>query len=453
MGNSKNKETPIESVKDFIEHANKILKEYHKAVRKYFLFRGQEDSTWSVTTSAYRRLENTLGKDNFSEEYEINYNKKLIEDYEHEDFYKGNSSQIIKKNLGILAQLQHDGAATSLIDFTANSLVALWFACRNLPNQDGKVFILAINDSSLFDEIKEITRLEKYPVDNFKELGVHQSNELFNEKWIYWKPANINNRIVAQQSYFLIGRRELPEMKQITIPAESKNNILQELSVLHSIKETTLFPDAMGFAQANSVESSYDAESQDAQNERTIRLYDKKIETDPNVGIDYFHRGLAKYSLEDYRGFIEDFDMVIKYYPDFSTAYFNRAAGKRQIKNFIGAISDYNKTIELDPKNADAYNNRGYAKIALKDYKGAVDDVNKALKIDPQNKIFCSTRGEAYEKLYKKTKEEVYRRKAIVDYKKTTKFSDHSKLDEFQSKALKISEQGLKRLENNPQKN
>ena len=59
----------------------------------------------------------------------------------------------MEKDLSILAQLQHQGAATSLIDFSDNPLVALWFACKKNLNQDssnGKVFILSTGNESKF---------------------------------------------------------------------------------------------------------------------------------------------------------------------------------------------------------------------------------------------------------------------------------------------------------------
>ena len=462
MGNSKSKtkqiynqnsKSPIKSVKEFIERINQIREKYDSSVEEYFLFRGQENEEWSVKTSAYRRFENTLGKNDFSEEDEINYNIKLIEDYEHKDFNSNNLSQIIKTDFGALAQLQHDGAATSLIDFTTNSLVALWFACQKEHNRNGKVFILEKKDSSQFEEIKGLTQLKAYKMDDFRELGEYDLSGLLNDKkWVCWKPANINNRILAQQSYFIMGRRELPAMKEVTIARKSKRSILEELLVLHGIKETTLFPDAMGFAKANSVTSSYNAESQKDQNERTIRRYDKKIKAEPDNIISYFYRGLAKYSLGKYKSFIDDFNKVIKYYPHSTTAYYNRGFAKEKSGDVEGAILDYKQAFELDPQNADAYNNCGHLKITIKDYEGAVKDANRAIELDPQNSIFYSTRGEAYEKLYKKTKEAEDLEKAIADYKKSIELSDSGDLDEFQLKARKTSQNGLKRLENNPPK-
>ncbi|HEX3960260.1 MAG TPA: FRG domain-containing protein [Trebonia sp.] len=40
--------------------------------------------------------------------------------------------------LELLARLQHHGAATRLLDCSRNAFVALWFACRWEPEQDGR---------------------------------------------------------------------------------------------------------------------------------------------------------------------------------------------------------------------------------------------------------------------------------------------------------------------------
>jgi hypothetical protein len=39
--------------------------------------------------------------------------------------------------LELLARLRHHGAATRLLDCSRNAFVALWFACRWEPDQDG----------------------------------------------------------------------------------------------------------------------------------------------------------------------------------------------------------------------------------------------------------------------------------------------------------------------------
>ena len=48
----------------------------------------------------------------------------------------------------ILAQLQHYGCRTNLIDFTTDYLVALYFACAHSPEESGRVICLEIVDKN-----------------------------------------------------------------------------------------------------------------------------------------------------------------------------------------------------------------------------------------------------------------------------------------------------------------
>ena len=57
----------------------------------------------------------------------------------------------IIEDLEILAEFQHYGAATCLMDFTHNALVALWFACKKNSkdaSKDGKVVAVRPGDST-----------------------------------------------------------------------------------------------------------------------------------------------------------------------------------------------------------------------------------------------------------------------------------------------------------------
>ena len=395
---------PINTVKDFLERINEILKPETKKVSKV-LFRGQENKNWRVQTSAYVRLFNGEPKGiPASEEQELYYNIRLIQQFKHADFHGSNSSEIIKFDLGILAQLQHNGSATSLIDFSANPLVALWFACKTSSksdsnySNDGKVFVLSTDDELKFEEIDSFEKIEEYKVSIPDQLKNPQINGILNiSKFLYWKPAYLNKRIAAQQSYFLIGKRELPQMQKITISGNSKSKILKELSSVYGINEITLFPDLVGFAQANSIFSPYNQEEQNETQKfiyKTIILrMDKTIKINPKDFDACNKRGIAKYSLDDYPGAIDDFTEAIKSNSNYASAYNNRGYVKCKLKNYQEAIYDFKYAIEYGPNNVTYYGNLGFAKYglgqdkyelndyqgAINDYQGAIDDYQTAL--------------------------------------------------------------------------
>ena len=58
------------------------------------------------------------------------------------------------------AQLQHNGAKTSLIDFTTDYFIALFFACYGEPKKDGRVILLK-QDETTKDWIKKPNTPEK----------------------------------------------------------------------------------------------------------------------------------------------------------------------------------------------------------------------------------------------------------------------------------------------------
>ena len=398
MSNSpkkKSKTITVNSVAGFLKFIEKITtKHKNTAKESNFLFRGQESAEWPIETSASRRSKEKPESKAMSNEQELYYNIQLIKQFKNADFHSNYPSKIMEYDLGVLAQLQHNGAATSLIDFSANALVALWFACQESTepdNNNGRVFILFTGDKSNFEEIDSIKQMEDYKVSIPEQLINHQVDGILNNpKFFYWKPAHLNNRITAQQSYFLIGKRKLPEMQKIDIEKDLKKKILQELSLVYGINEIMLFPDLVGFAQANSVTSSYYQEEQKETREfiykDIIRPLDKSIKDNLKYVENYNKRGIAKYKSDDYDGAINDFTCVINIDPNNTGAYNIRGLTKMKLGNYKGAIDDYTKAISIEPNNADSYYNHGLAKNelgaakqVLKDYHGAIGDYKEAI--------------------------------------------------------------------------
>ena len=113
-GDDKKGSKTITNIKEFVEELEKIGE-------GPFLFRGQSNVTWDVESSAYRRLKKKFMRDDkeyVTEKQELDCNIELINQARMEDFYSEKLSDIAKSQLGILAQLQHNRAATSLIDFS-----------------------------------------------------------------------------------------------------------------------------------------------------------------------------------------------------------------------------------------------------------------------------------------------------------------------------------------------
>ena len=70
-------------------------------------------------------------------------------------------------------------------------------------------------------------------------------------------------------------------------------------------------------------------------------------------------------------------------YPGNDVTYYARALAKKSLGDHQGAIEDYGKVIEIDPNNVAAYYSRGLAKKALGDQQGAKEDLSTAKRLIP----------------------------------------------------------------------
>ena len=150
--------------------------------------------------------------------------------------------------LTILSELQHFGGSTNLIDFTTDYLVALFFACDGLPDEDGRVVLL------------------------------EASQERIDYGYI-WMPRTPVNRVVAQKSIFVEHPLGFVEPDAVVnIPHGLKVFVLEYLSSCHDISAIRIYNDLHGFIR-------YRALHHDAR-------------VDFSVGFTYAQRG-------DYQGVID----------------------------------------------------------------------------------------------------------------------------------------------------
>ena len=246
--------TPVEtsSLADYINQIDAITDP-----EKNYLYRGQENETWRITSSAYRRLVRSsedlgraddLSPDLLRDLYQ-DYLVKIIDEIKlrYPSTYRDLSA------LECMAHLQHNRVATGLIDFTFSPLVALWFACTN-ENINGKVIVLE-NDNEKIEEIATIEQLQQdlvvfFPIDQ--------------EDWYLWSPTLDSQivetqRLIMQQSVFLLGLPEIDtEMitQELTIRSGDKADIRTALEKM-GISEKTLFSDLLGFFERNSATQPY----------------------------------------------------------------------------------------------------------------------------------------------------------------------------------------------------
>ena len=394
--------TQIESVSDFIEWAVQLGS-------KNYLFRGVPNAEYRIQASAYRRpKEGTRDSEKF-----LQINRDLIA----EARLRGHGEREGRKlgDLEILAQLQHYGAATCLIDFTHNAQIALYFACQQDLKQerksqnsekppDGKVYAVR-NDP---DRLEKVTpdSLEK-KIDEF-----FQSHESDRPQLYHWEPAYHNNRVIAQQSIFLFGNHEFGENDACIIVKSSKGNILTELEQVSRINQSMLFPDFDGFARLHSeaipytILSSLDYKERallafsENRYEDAIADFDSAIKLAPKNSELYRRRGVAKNEMERYEDAIADFDTAIEINSNDWHAYYLRGKTKNEMERYEDAIADFDTAIEKSPNISFIYYLRGRAKYNLERYEDAIADFDTAIEKSPNISFIYYWRGRAKYNLY-----------------------------------------------------
>ena len=455
----------VETVADFLEWAKQL-----PGVN--MLFRGMSKQSHAVSAQhgdaskrfassyLYRHLSDApdapggkidILEKSFQTGYELILNEARMQGHRWRDGKK-------LEDLELMANLQHQGTPTCLIDFSRSSLIALWFACQ--PSKDGKAAqngIVVAVDAGDGDPV-QADHMEK-------KMDFFFSGDEPRPKFWVWNPAqNQNMRINSQQSAFVFGRMAIEIAPECVchIHAESKKKILDELRVC-GITDKSLFCDFDGFARTIgsvlSIEKSADDYYRTARRMHAsgtkddlhlaVQYYDKALKMDASVKDGYFYRGSAKLSLgdlpgaitdadeavkldsdniinfwlrgiikstnRDWPGAIADYDRVLKINSEFAPAYYNRGLVKGELGDKEGAIIDYGQAIKFNPQDASAYYHRGFAKDELDDQEGAIADYNQAIKFNPKFAFAYHNRGLI------KYKMNDYRG-AIADYGQAIKF-------------------------------
>lgn len=233
----------VGSMDDFLIWAARLRDAPH-------LFRGVADRSYDIEASAYRRL-SPIEEKIPAQLLKINrdlINKARLQGH---DWKNGQ----LLSDLDLLAQLQHYGAATCLIDFTRNVLVALWMACQTSTENvdaDGKIFAVCIENVPQLTQVNhEMLTGTEYKIESFfeeKEKGC---------PLYQWQPKYQNNRIIAQQSVFIFGGAEIPVESECIILAPRKECFLKSLERMSGIAEASLFPDFDGFARQHAWNKPY----------------------------------------------------------------------------------------------------------------------------------------------------------------------------------------------------
>ena len=180
-----------------------------------------------------------------------------------------------------LVRMQHYSLPTRLLDISSNPLIALYFACKSNPDDDGEVIVFSMDPSQIkyfdSDTASCIANLTRLPRDS-KELIDYSSNDVrkFNKQpavkrllhfvkeekpffesrldprhlrsVICVKGKHTNSRIAFQSGAFLLFGQDTtldeggtPEISVQRIGVSNKQAVLMQLDQLN-INESTVFP-------------------------------------------------------------------------------------------------------------------------------------------------------------------------------------------------------------------
>ena len=281
----------------------------------------------------------------------------------------------------ILAQLQHHGGKTNLIDFTTDYLVALFFACDGNRDKPGKVIFLQ-NQSGDYEVLK---------------------------------PPRTIPRAGVQKSIFVQSPSGVVEPDAVVdIPADLKGPMLDYLRKHHDISTKTIYNDLLGFIENRRIhksvyteffkgftcqkrgDSAKDLARKEAWYEKASMHYTEAIDLNPELAIAYNNRGTAYVGIGEVDTAIQDYDTAIALRPDFADAYVARGLAYAVKGDFESAIKDFSTAIALRPDFADAYVDRGLAYGVKGDFESEIKDYNTAIEKKPDYAEAYAHRGLAY---------------------------------------------------------
>lgn len=417
--------TEISTLIDFIQWAEQFND-------GQYLFRGVRKKCYKIEAGAYRRLPEP---DRYNPAKLLKINQELIDKARLLGHDQLSGERL--SDLALLAELQHFRAATCLIDFTRNALIALWFACEQIATTeteekekkidrknkveetDGKVYAVRIDDPARFRTIT--SKLLNKDLNDFFLEDENGRYPLYQ-----WQPKLQNNRIIAQQSVFIFGGTKVEPEDECVISRCAKEDLLKTLDKLAGITDATIYPDSDGFARLhvqNNPDFKPDSQGylqrgievhQKGEQEEAIAHYTTVISPPDELAQSpdkdilawaHHHRGIAYMSEDPKESVVDlaisDFDKAIqlkmeaiasvtenpnrvrRFKRELARTYIYRGAARYWRKGeFDNAIIDYTEAAELDPEYAEAYNYRGFAYLNNGDIDKAIEDYTNVIRLD-----------------------------------------------------------------------
>lgn len=295
------------------------------------------------------RLRNTMNQDGLIRANYINVLQEMLLDARKHYPYQYPADM---SDLDVLADIQHNGGATCLTDFSKNVLTSLWFACNTDFDDDGFLYCYNTMNDMIKNDALTIVRPEdenrtisSLLCQTYKETNICSDVEA---RFCIWEPSAKNNRILRQDSVFLFGIEKFHvvehEIEVIMIPKERKKPILLALKALFNVSGTTIFNDKVGFATSNGKNISQKKICDSPYN----RGYTNMLRGNYNEALEFFRlseddpsmRNNSKY------GSLCDESHNIELHFSLAVCYKNLSKNREDIGYMANAIEEYEDVVQ-----------------------------------------------------------------------------------------------------------
>jgi hypothetical protein len=263
----------ITRVGDFVSLVIK-LRETPEVGNRKLLYRGVADKVNHHLIPSIARLQRYAGKD--PPTYNLRLEKHLLHRFRRRAY------PLVERSLTAgeaIFLARHHGLPTRLLDWTANALFALYFACRAHEGENGRVWAMLRNDEDKYD-LDAFELAERQSEDELLELPIMHKmpgyapddSDRYAVKIVH--PVYNSPRVLAQDGAFTIHSDPQKRLDQLqhnsfadhnldikklycwSVSAEDKGKqrIIEELSGL-GITERLVYPDLDGGRVARVVEN------------------------------------------------------------------------------------------------------------------------------------------------------------------------------------------------------
>lgn len=175
-------------------------------------YRGHSNVSFRLIPSVFRQTKWLHNEKLMYQELQINCSNELCEMHRH---------------LDILAEMQHYGLPTRLLDITQNPLIALYFACEDTTTRFGEVILLGVNRADIkypqSDTVAILASLPLFTYNKQKKFYSLSTNSGLGEAQFNSQIENLIQEVRIERPGF-IGKVKKEDLRKSFIVMPSRNN-------------------------------------------------------------------------------------------------------------------------------------------------------------------------------------------------------------------------------------